>query len=404
MKRIVLVFAAALALAGLGCDKDKQDSPPQAGQAKSQETEEPTTLPIPRPSAIPSSTADKISAAASPTGKTGIDGGRVLFDGDKPRGGLAGDAAGVWAGSRTGNGQPKVSYTAAARPNSLKTTEPPSPLFSDGASDLRDSLNDPTTSGAKKSIDKGKLLAKAVSAASPALPSASSSAAGKNCPSGMSLVSGYCIDTYKASLVQVVSQGEKPWPYYSVPAAGQTYKAVSVAGAKPQAYISGEMAAAACSQSGKRLCSSKEWVQACKGPLGKQYPYGGQYEPHVCNEHSYPKYETGWIAPMYRLFGPKPPFDSNAAMNDPRLDQLPGTVAATGGAPFDGCKSDSGVYDMVGNLHEWVADRNGARGVFKGGYFVEAELNGHGCDVTTTAHGFSYHDYSTGFRCCADAR
>jgi hypothetical protein len=39
-----------------------------------------------------------------------------------------------------------------------------------------------------------------------------------------------------------------------------------------------------------------------------------------------------------------------------------------------------------------------------GGFFMDTHLNGEGCDYRTTAHDFSYHDYSTGFRCCADAR
>ena len=40
-------------------------------------------------------------------------------------------------------------------------------------------------------------------------------------------------------------------------------------------------------------------------------------------------------------------------------------------------------------------------GVFKGGYFVDAKINGNGCEYTTTAHSPDYHDYSLGFRCCA---
>ena len=41
--------------------------------------------------------------------------------------------------------------------------------------------------------------------------------------------------------------------------------------------------------------------------------------------------------------------------------------------------------------------------VFMGGFFsTRAEL-GPGCLFTTVAHDAGYHDYSTGFRCCADA-
>jgi hypothetical protein len=35
--------------------------------------------------------------------------------------------------------------------------------------------------------------------------------------------------------------------------------------------------------------------------------------------------------------------------------------------------------------------------------FMDTRLNGEGCDYRTTAHDFGHHDYSIGFRCCADA-
>jgi hypothetical protein len=53
---------------------------------------------------------------------------------------------------------------------------------------------------------------------------------------------------------------------------------------------------------------------------------------------------------------------------------------------------------MVGNIHEWTSD-----GTFRGGYYLDTKQNGEGCDYKTTAHAKTYYDYSTGFRCCADA-
>jgi hypothetical protein len=38
-----------------------------------------------------------------------------------------------------------------------------------------------------------------------------------------------------------------------------------------------------------------------------------------------------------------------------------------------------------------------------GGFFSTHEQLGPGCKYVTYAHEPSYHDYSTGFRCCADA-
>src|SRR5207248_9478315 len=82
-------------------------------------------------------------------------------------------------------------------------------------------------------------------------------------------------------------------------------------------------------------------------------------------------------------------------LNDPRLNKMTGTLAKSGS--FARCKNGYGVFDMVGNLHEWTA---AAGGTFRGGYYLDVEQNGQGCDYKTTAHHDKYHDYSTGFRCC----
>jgi formylglycine-generating enzyme required for sulfatase activity len=84
-------------------------------------------------------------------------------------------------------------------------------------------------------------------------------------------------------------------------------------------------------------------------------------------------------------------------MNDPRLNQTPRTLAKTG--EFARCTNGSGVFDMVGNLHEWVMSPHPT---FRGGYYLDTHLNGDGCAYRTTAHAAAYHDYSTGFRCCAE--
>ena len=68
----------------------------------------------------------------------------------------------------------------------------------------------------------------------------------------------------------------------------------------------------------------------------------------------------------------------------------------TGANP--GCVSEDGVFDMMGNLHEWTAD---PAGTFRGGFFVDTKINGEGCLYRTTAHNTLHWDYSTGFRCCA---
>ncbi|MGZ3420459.1 MAG: formylglycine-generating enzyme family protein [Polyangiales bacterium] len=214
------------------------------------------------------------------------------------------------------------------------------------------------------------------------------------CPDGMALVVQgsikICIDRWEATLVQVLPSGEeKPQsPYYSpMTWAGQKVKAVSKAGVVPQAYVSRNQASLACKAAGKRLCTGNEWRAACEGSTQTTYPYGNKHEAKTCN--------TKGKNPMSMLVGGGKSYLWGSAMHHPLLNTYPHTLAKTG--EFAQCTNDFGVYDMVGNLHEWTAD-----GAFRGGYYRDESVNGPGCRYQTTAHGPTYSDYSTGFRCCAD--
>ena len=82
-------------------------------------------------------------------------------------------------------------------------------------------------------------------------------------------------------------------------------------------------------------------------------------------------------------------------MNNPAINAQDSTVAPAGAYPR--CVSEDGILDLIGNLHEWASDPSGT---FHGGAY--STKNGLGCQYVTTAYGFSYHDYSTGFRCCSE--
>lgn len=224
----------------------------------------------------------------------------------------------------------------------------------------------------------------------------------------MALVDSFCIDRYEAHLVKADADHTVHTPFER-PKPGVRYLARSSPGVVPQGYVSRQEAALACEAAGKRLCSAREWQKACKGRAGFKYPYGKDEEKGRCN--------TGKVHLPAQLFGVPPGGYHEQHLNDPRLNREPGFLAKTG--QHAGCVSDYGVFDMVGNLHEWVADdvnaalprkipipagvqNLGRRGnaVFMGGYFSSHHEHGRGCEYVTTHHAPDYHDYSTGFRCC----
>ena len=212
------------------------------------------------------------------------------------------------------------------------------------------------------------------------------------CPPDMSLIDGaFCIDRFEASTEEVNPDGRGSLHSPYQPIIGQRVKAISKKDVIPQAYISRNQAEAACRESEKRLCTDREWVTACKGPSKNTYPYGNAFKAGFC-------VDTNRVNPLMRLFeslgAARYQFST---MNDPALNQVPGSIAATGSFPR--CTNDSGVYEMVGNLHEWTAD---PQGTFRGGFYLDTKLNGSGCEYKTVAHPATYHDYSTGFRCCKD--
>jgi hypothetical protein len=217
----------------------------------------------------------------------------------------------------------------------------------------------------------------------------------KGCPAGMAAIptesGGFCIDKYEASVVEVLASGKTKAHAPYTPVTSLKVKAIVQKGVAPQGYISAIEAKAACENASKRLCTPDEWMRACQGKSPTKYPYGDDEVKGRCNG------DGTRLHPIVELYGAGPDaFGDPNKMNDPRINQLPDTVSKTGA--HQKCKNSYGVYDMVGNLHEWTSDATGSQ--FKGGYYMDTHKNGDGCFYKTTAHGPSYHDYSTGFRCC----
>ncbi len=167
--------------------------------------------------------------------------------------------------------------------------------------------------------------------------------------------------------------------------------AVSRPGKVPQAYLSYYSAKRLCERAGKRLCTDVEWETACKGEQQTRFPYGNEFRKAPCN--------------VGRTFHPAAILHGMASSGhlDPRLNLLmidgEVPVVREGGAS-QGCASkwgDDAIYDMVGNLDEWVDDE---QGTFRGGFYARRVTVG--CESRISSHSATYFDYSIGGRCCKD--
>jgi formylglycine-generating enzyme required for sulfatase activity len=238
------------------------------------------------------------------------------------------------------------------------------------------------------------------------------------CPPEMVSVRGqFCIDRYEASLVDARERALSPYyppshdellhiygvfrqvtprnhsPALPLPpefALNEAFepRARSLPATVPSGYMSGIMARRVCENAGKRLCAPAEWTTACKGQNATKFPYGDTYQDGVCN--------------VFRESHPAVVLYGNASKNhlDPRLNLAEGEsgplLRKTGAT--ERCRSDWGadaIYDMVGNLDEWVDDDQGA---FQGGFYSRGTREG--CDARIAVHPPAYLDYSLGVRCC----
>ena len=169
---------------------------------------------------------------------------------------------------------------------------------------------------------------------------------------------------------------------------GYEPRALSEPQAVPQAYLSYHLAKRACENAHKRLCRKDEWVTACRGQRDTQFPYGEVFRAASCNVHR--AMHPGYVLHASSSLGLLDPRLNLVEEGDDPLLRLTGSTAS--------CASEwpSGkLFDMVGNLDEWVEE-----GMFLGGFYARSTTKG--CDAQISSHAQSYFDYSTGTRCCSD--
>ena len=156
-------------------------------------------------------------------------------------------------------------------------------------------------------------------------------------------------------------------------------KAVSLAGVQP-AQASWYQAKDACEAAGKRLCSEEEWASACTGQPAVDNNKNGWFNDDDIEGTRYP----------YGLF------HAGGTCHDGQKT-LDGDPIKTGS--MHKCVTGAGVYDLVGNVGEWI-EGDEKRASIVGGNFGSGE--GAACNQRGTMFGPGIRNNTTGFRCCAD--
>jgi hypothetical protein len=163
-------------------------------------------------------------------------------------------------------------------------------------------------------------------------------------------------------------------------------------GELPALLVSWVDATKLCEAKGKRLCSVDEFDFACEGEKMLPYTYGYARDATKCNiDRPYRKREK--TLKKYERCMKLPACKAELEKLDQRLP--------TGSLPE--CVSPFGVYDLNGNINEWVVRPNQKypnRSGLKGGWW--GPVRGR-CRPTVGFHKEEDYGYEEGFRCCKDA-
>ena len=159
-------------------------------------------------------------------------------------------------------------------------------------------------------------------------------------------------------------------------------------GALPHVMMRFTEAEQSCASLGKRLCSEFEWEKACEGEQNKPWPYGWRQTKGKCNSDK-----------RYRAIDED---KINSASRTVREREVQRLWQGRPSGSFPECRSDDGVFDLVGNVEEWVATSRPEwphRSSLKGGFWSKQWT---GCRGTNDSHSPQFRFYEIGFRCCAD--
>jgi len=155
-------------------------------------------------------------------------------------------------------------------------------------------------------------------------------------------------------------------------------------GVSPLTKVTWEQARAYCEKKNKRLCWESEWEFACRGSEKRLYSYGKERKKGYC----------------YTDF----------LHADTSIVMMPS-------GSFSTCRNPEGIYDLNGNVSEWVADdwrafdHNQGRWkpnkqnhkTLRGGTAWRTTHYGQDCTSRHSHHRSQWSNRDDGFRCCKEA-
>ena len=158
------------------------------------------------------------------------------------------------------------------------------------------------------------------------------------------------------------------------------YEYPNQAGVRPRYETNLADARKACAAQGKRLCTDAEWRRACSGPSGvAKYGYGTHYRAGHCN--------TG----------------KQLTSGHSGIPMDPENISPSGA--LKQCRTKEGVYDLVGNVEEWVLSSwQDKAAILEGGAWFTIVRYASCSGLYSRQPHYRVNPkvlvYSAGFRCC----